>query len=125
MVTGGPGEGWSIPTYSPYPALAADWINLMLSPAMQALLMKYGDVPVAPPSAAALAAAPPSLRSATLGWAAASKSNSIVPYLDYATPNFLTQAMAGVEELLAGQISPSSFMQSLQSDYTQYWSSQS
>lgn len=125
VVTGGPGEGWSIPTYSPYPTLAADWINLMLSPAMQALLMKYGDVPVAPPSAAALAAAPPSLRSATLGWAAASKSNSIVPYLDYATPNFLTQAMAGVEELLAGQISPSSFMQSLQSDYTQYWSSQS
>ena len=31
VVTGGPGEGWSIPTYSPHPQLAADWINLMLS----------------------------------------------------------------------------------------------
>ena len=54
VVTGGPGEGWSIPTYSPYPKLAADWINFMLSPAMQASLLKYGDVPVVQPSAAAL-----------------------------------------------------------------------
>jgi len=125
VVTGGPGEGWSIPTYSPYPKLAADWINLMLSPAMQASLIKYGDVPVVQPSAAALATASPSLRSAAIGWSQASRDNSIVPYLDYATPNFLTQEMAGIESLLAGQISPSSLMQSLQSDYTQYWSSQS
>jgi hypothetical protein len=33
--------------------------------------------------------------------------------------------MAGIEELLAGRITPSSLMQSLQSDYTTYWSSQS
>ena len=25
-----------------------------------------------------------------------------MPYLDYATPNFLTQEMAGIEELLGG-----------------------
>jgi raffinose/stachyose/melibiose transport system substrate-binding protein len=97
----------------------------MLSPAMQASLIKYGDVPVVQPSAAALATASPSLRSAAVGWSQASRDNSIVPYLDYATPNFLTQEMAGIESLLAGQISPSSLMQSLQSDYTQYWSSQS
>ena len=125
VVTGGPGEGWSIPTYSPYPKLAADWINLMLSPAMQASLLKYGDVPVVQPSAAALAVVSPSLRSAAVGWSAATRDNTLVPYLDYATPNFLTQEMAGIEELLAGQITPSSLMQSLQSDYTQYWSSQS
>ena len=124
-MTGGPGEGWSIPTYSPYPKLAADWINLLLSPTYQASLLKYGDVPVIQPSAAALAKVSPSLRSAAIGWSQASKNNSIVPYLDYATPNFLNQEMAGIEELLAGQTSPSNLMQSLQSDYTQYWSSQS
>jgi raffinose/stachyose/melibiose transport system substrate-binding protein len=125
VVTGGPGEGWSIPTYSPHPQLAADWINLMLSPSMQGLLLKYGDVPVVQPSASALAAVSPSLRSATAGWLTAARNNTLVPYLDYATPNFLNQEMAGVEELLAGQISPSNLMQSLQSDYTTYWSSQS
>jgi raffinose/stachyose/melibiose transport system substrate-binding protein len=125
VVTGGPGEGWSIPTYSPHPQLAADWINLMLSPAMQASLLKYGDVPVVKPSAAALASVSPSLRSAAVGWSTATRDNTLVPYLDYATPNFLTQEMAGIEELLAGQITPASLMSSLQSDYTTYWSQQS
>ncbi len=125
VVTGGPGEGWSIPTNSPYPAIAAEWINVMLSPSVQASLMKYGDVPVVKPSSAALAGTSPALRSATLGWSAAAKNNSLVPYLDYATPNFLTQEMAGIEELLAGRTTPSALMQSLQSDYTQYWSQQS
>jgi raffinose/stachyose/melibiose transport system substrate-binding protein len=125
VVTGGPGEGWSIPTYSPHPQLAADWINLMLSPAMQASLLKYGDVPVVKPSAAALAAVSPSLRSAAVGWSTATRDDTLVPYLDYATPNFLNQEMAGIEELLAGQITAASLMSSLQSDYTTYWSSQS
>jgi len=125
VVTGGPGEGWSIPTYSPHPQLAADWINLMLSPSMQASLLKYGDVPVVQPSAAALAGVSPSLRSAAIGWSTATRDNTLVPYLDYASPNFLTQEMAGIEELLAGQTTAASLMASLQSDYTQYWSSQS
>ena len=86
--------------------------------------MKYGDVPVVQPSASALAKVSPSLRSAAIGWSTATRQNSLVPYLDYASPNFLTQEMAGIEELLAGQISPSSLMQSLQNDYTQYWASQ-
>jgi raffinose/stachyose/melibiose transport system substrate-binding protein len=124
-VTGGPGEGWSIPTNSPHPTLAAEWINTMLSPAIQATLIKYGDVPVVKPSAAALAAASPELRSAALGWSTAALDNTLVPYLDYATPNFLTQEMAGVEELLAGQETPAALMKSLQSDYTQYWATQS
>jgi hypothetical protein len=33
--------------------------------------------------------------------------------------------MAGIEELLADQITPASLMSSLQSDYTTYWSQQS
>jgi len=82
-------------------------------------------VPVVKPSAAALAVVSPSLRSAAVGWSTATKDNTLVPYLDYASPNFLTQEMAGIEELLAGQITATSLMSSLQSDYTQYWSSQS
>jgi raffinose/stachyose/melibiose transport system substrate-binding protein len=51
-------------------------------------------------------------------------SGNLVPYLDYATPNFLNQEMAGIQELQGGRISPSALMQSLQSDYTTYWSGQ-
>jgi raffinose/stachyose/melibiose transport system substrate-binding protein len=122
--TGGPGEGWSIPKNSPDPKLAAEWISTMLSPGIQALLMKSGDIPVVKPSAAALATASPLMRSATTGWSAATMGGTLVPYLDYATPNFLNQEMAGVQELQANRITPSALMQSLQSDYTTYWESQ-
>jgi raffinose/stachyose/melibiose transport system substrate-binding protein len=123
--TGGPGEGWSIPKNSPDPKLAAEWISTMLSPNIQALLMKSGDIPVIKPSSSALAGASPLMQSATTGWSAATKGNTLVPYLDYATPNFLNQEMAGVQELQGNRVTPSALMKALQSDYTTYWASQS
>jgi len=124
VVTGGPGEGWSIPSKAPDPNAGAALINVLLSPAIQNALLKYGDIPAVTPSAAALAAASPTLRSAAAGWSNAVHSGSLVPYLDYATPNFLNQEMAGLQELQAGQTSAAALMQSLQSDYTSYWSQQ-
>jgi raffinose/stachyose/melibiose transport system substrate-binding protein len=124
VVTGGPGEGWSIPAKAPNPNAGAAVINELLSPTIQNALLKNGDVPVIKPSAAALAAASPTLRAAATGWADATHDGGLVPYLDYATPDFLNQEMAGIQELQAGQTSPASLMQSLQSDYTSYWSQQ-
>jgi raffinose/stachyose/melibiose transport system substrate-binding protein len=66
---------------------------------------------------------PAMIQSATKGWASAVKSDQLVPYLDYATPDFLNQEMAAVQELQGGQLTPSAMISSLQSDYTQYWSS--
>jgi raffinose/stachyose/melibiose transport system substrate-binding protein len=124
VVTGGPGEGWSIPSKAPDPNAGAALINVLLSPAIQNDLLHYGDIPVVTPSATALAAASPRLRSAAAGWSSAVHSGNLVPYLDYATPDFLNQEMAGIQELQAGQTTPSALMQSLQSDYTSYWSQQ-
>ena len=124
VVTGGPGEGWSIPSKAPDPNAGAEIINTLLSPTIQDALLKNGDVPAVTPSAQALAAASPLLRSAAAGWSSSVHSGNLVPYLDYATPNFLNQEMAGIQELQGGRISPSALMQSLQSDYTTYWSGQ-
>lgn len=123
--TGGPGEGWSIPKDSSNPKLAAEWISTMLSPTIQADLMKQGAIPVVKPSASALSKASPLVVSATNGWAKATKGHKLVAYLDWSTPDFLTQETAAIGELLAGKTTPSAMMQSLQSDYTTYWSSQS
>jgi raffinose/stachyose/melibiose transport system substrate-binding protein len=124
VVTGGPGEGWSIPAKAANPNAGAAIINVLLSPAIQNALLKNGDIPAVQPSASALAAASPTLRSAAAGWSDAVHSGNLVPYLDYATPNFLNQEMAGLQELQAGQTTPSALMQSLQTDYTQYWAQQ-
>jgi raffinose/stachyose/melibiose transport system substrate-binding protein len=124
VVTGGPGEGWSIPSKAPNPNAGAAVINALLSPTVQDALLKNGDIPSVTPSAAALAGATPLLRSAAAGWSSSVHTGNLVPYLDYATPNFLNQEMAGIQELQGGKITPSALMSSLQSDYTTYWSSQ-
>jgi raffinose/stachyose/melibiose transport system substrate-binding protein len=123
VVTGGPGEGWSIPAKSPNPNVAAAIINDVLTPRIQAALLKYGDIPVETPSAKALATTSPLLRTADAVWDSTVKSGNIVPYMDWAYPNFLNQAMAGIAELQGGKISPSGLMSSLQSQYESYWSS--
>jgi len=125
VVTGGPGEGWSIPAKAPNPNAGAAVINALLSPAIQDALLKNGDIPVVTPSAAALAAASPTLRAAAAGWSNAVHGGGLVPYLDYATPDFLNQEMAGIQELQAGRTTPAALMASLQADYTTYWSQQS
>jgi raffinose/stachyose/melibiose transport system substrate-binding protein len=124
VVTGGPGEGWSIPAKAPDPNAGAALINTLLSPAIQDALLKNGDIPVVTPSASALAAASPTLRAAATGWSNAVHGGGLVPYLDYATPDFLNQEMAGIQELQAGQTTPAAMMASLQSDYSAYWSQQ-
>jgi raffinose/stachyose/melibiose transport system substrate-binding protein len=125
VVTGGPGEGWSIPTHSPNPNAAAAIINDALSPKIQNALLKNGDIPVVTPSASALAAASPLLRTADAAWNSRVQSSTLVPYMDWAYPDFLNQAMAGIAQLQGGQITAAALMKSLQSDYTSYWSQQS
>jgi raffinose/stachyose/melibiose transport system substrate-binding protein len=122
-ITGGPGEGYSIPTKSADPNAAAAFINILLGPAIQKADLEQGEVPVVAPTASVLAKFPAMIQTATKGWAAAVKSNQLVPFLDYATPNFLNQEMSAVQELQAGQLTPKAMISSLQSDYTQYWSS--
>jgi raffinose/stachyose/melibiose transport system substrate-binding protein len=123
VVTGGPGEGWSIPTHSPNPDLAAAFINNALSPQVQNALLKYGDIPVVQPSKQALAKATPLLKTAWAIWNKTVKTNQLVPYMDWAYPAFLNQAMAGIAELQAGKTSPKDLMSSLQHEYTSYWKS--
>jgi raffinose/stachyose/melibiose transport system substrate-binding protein len=123
VVTGGPGEGWSIPTHSPNPDLAAAMLDLTLSPQIQNALLKNGDIPLVPPSAKTLAKASPLLQTAEKAWNKTVKTKQLVPYMDWAYPAFLNEAMAGIAELQAGKTSPASLMSSLQSQYEAYWKS--
>ncbi len=124
VVTGGPGEGWSIPAKAPDPNAGAAVINALLSPKIQDALLANGDIPVTAVSPSVLAKASPLMRSASTGWSTSVHTSNLVPYLDYATPDFLNQEMAGIQELQGGRTTPSALMQSLQADYTAYWSGQ-
>jgi raffinose/stachyose/melibiose transport system substrate-binding protein len=102
--------------------VAAAIINDVLSPTIQSALLKNGDIPVVAPTAKALASASPLLRTAETVWNTSVQQQTLVPYMDWAYPDFLNQAMAGIAELQGGKISPSGLMSSLQSDYASYWS---
>ncbi len=122
-ITGGPGEGYSIPTKSADPDAAAAFINILLGPTIQKDNLQQGEVPVVAPKPSVLSKFPPMIQAATKGWASAVKSNQLVPFLDYATPNFLNQEMAAVQELQSGGLTPKAMISELQSDYQQYWES--
>jgi raffinose/stachyose/melibiose transport system substrate-binding protein len=124
-ITGGPGEGYSIPSKSSSPDAAAAFINILLGPKIQKANLKEGEVPVVPPSQSVLKTFPPMIQAATNGWTAAVKHDQLVPFLDYATPNYLNQEMAAVQELLGGGLAPKSMISQLQSDYEQYWQGKS
>lgn len=120
--TGGTGEGWSIPAHSNNPAAAAAWINWVVSPQVQAMQLKAGNIPVTTVSASALNSVPDMVRTSTVGWKKDVQAHQLVPFMDWAAPPLLNSIAAGVGELLAGQTSPAALMSSLQNQY-QTWAS--
>jgi len=121
VTTGGPDEGWAIPTHSSNPALAVAWINEQLVPQIQMDQLKQGNIPLVKPSAAALAKVSPLMQEAVNGWFRDSSRNQVVPFLADAPPSsFLNAQFSGIQELLAGQ-SASSVLSSWQSAYEAYW----
>jgi raffinose/stachyose/melibiose transport system substrate-binding protein len=123
VVTGGPDEGWAIPTHSPNPALGVAWINEQLTPSIQVAQLAHGNIPVVKPSAAALAKVSTLMQQSVAGWFHASTKNHVVPFLADAPPSsFLNTQMAGVQQLLGGQSSPSAVLSGWQSGYEKYWS---
>lgn len=121
--TGSVDEGWSIPARSADPNAAAAWINWVLSPQAQTLQLKAGDIPVTVVPPKALASVPLIAQQAAKGWKQLVNANQLVTFMDWAAPPLLNDIAAGVSELLAGRVSPSSFISSLQSGYSSWASS--
>ena len=115
--TGGPDEGWSIPKYSNDPSLAVDFINLVLSPQAQAHELKVGDLPLVAPTAKELAGAPLLVQQVVKGWQEVVRNDTLVPFIDWATPDFINQFYANLQSLQAGRMSPSAFAATMESDY--------
>jgi raffinose/stachyose/melibiose transport system substrate-binding protein len=52
-------------------------------------------------------------------WAQAGEEDLIVPYLDWATPTFFDTLSAAVQDVMAGQVSPEEFLDTLEGEYTE------
>ena len=112
---------WSIPTHSPHPQLAAEYINYITSPAANSAWIAAGQVPASLSGNETQVATQAHLQGASLdaltGWIALLKHGYFEPYIDWATPTFLTTEVQSVQSLLGGKISPSGYTSALQADY--------
>ncbi len=115
VTSGGQGLAWSITARSPHADVAAAYLDYLTSTDAAAVLAKAGAVPIAvpdvQPAAGTLAG------DIAAGWAQLARADSLVPYLDFATPTFYPTASTALGHLLDGTASPAQAVQAMQADY--------
>jgi raffinose/stachyose/melibiose transport system substrate-binding protein len=113
--TGGPGLGYAISAKSQNPQAAACFIDFRTGPQAAKLFVGEGGLPAMNYTYTGNSTF---IKSMFGAWAKASKS--LVPYLDFATPNLLTVLTSTIQELLGSKITPTQFVQQVQQAYTQF-----
>jgi raffinose/stachyose/melibiose transport system substrate-binding protein len=116
-VTGGAGLGWAISSKSPIPDVAACYIDWRTGQHASDLFVAEGGLPSMIYKYSGTSAFSKSLFDT---WAAAAAKNALVPYLDDATPTFLTVLTTEIEKLLGSQITPEQYVKDVQQVYAQY-----
>ena len=61
-----------------------------------------------------------SVQDVASAWRTLSEKDGLVPYLDYATPEFYDQITAAIQEMLAGRDDPQGFTKKVQDDYAKF-----
>jgi len=116
-VTGGTGLPFAITESTENADAAAAYLDHITSPDAMTDIQEAGNLPVYGADAA-LAEGPQA--DVLEAWGAANAQGAIVPYLDYATPDFYDLLTAQVQDLLAGSQSPSDFLATLEKEYTSF-----
>ncbi len=116
-VTGGTGLPFSITEASDNADVAAAYLDFITSDDAMQMIQDAGNLPVVggtPESADGVAAE-------VLGaWATAGEEDALVPYLDYATPDFYDLITAQVQKLGAGSVSVDEFLGTLEDEYSSF-----
>jgi raffinose/stachyose/melibiose transport system substrate-binding protein len=116
-VTGGTGLPFAITESTTQADAAAAYLDHITSPEAMTDIEKAGNLPV---YGAGSAPADGPQADVVDAWGAANEQGAIVPYLDYATPDFYDLLTAQVQDLLAGSQSPEDFLSTLEKEYTSF-----
>ena len=103
---------------SKHPDVAAAYIDFMTSPHAMDVGTKNGLLPVSNPQSAKPSG--PLMPDIFTAWQNVSRSDGLVPYLDYTTPDFADTLQSELQKLLGGQSDPSATMKALQDDYQKF-----
>ena len=119
-VTGGTGLPFAITDASKNADAAGAYIDFITSPEAMKLIAKAGNLPVVDVDSAGTTGAQKEVFDA---WTKASSEDALVPYLDYATPNFYDLLTAQVQKASSGSETPKSFLANLEKEYTSFTAS--
>lgn len=119
VTQGGEGLAWAITSKSRHADVAAAYVNFLVDKEGMSRTGADGSLPALPPTD--YHPAPGTVYADLLTqWKAVSRSDGLVPYLDYTTPTFYNTLTAALQEMLAGQQSVGAFGKALQADYTAF-----
>jgi len=118
-VTGGTGLPFAITEATEHADAAAAYLDFITSPDAMAGVGEAGNLPVYGSEALPAKGVQAEVLDA---WSTANEEGLIVPYLDYATPDFYDLLTAQVQDLLAGSQTPGEFLSTLEDEYTSFTS---
>ena len=114
-VTGGTGLPFSITEASENADVAAAYIDYITSDEAMQMIQEAGNLPVVGGSPEGATGAGAEVLDA---WTTAGEEDALVPYLDYATPDFYDLLTAQVQELGGGSVDPEGFLGTLEDEYS-------
>ncbi|MDR2999250.1 MAG: extracellular solute-binding protein [Microbacterium sp.] len=112
---------WHISSRSAHPNLDAAYINFITTTSAADTVISHGDLPATPVSSDAPLSAQSSLASITTNWTQRSQSNTLTPYLDWATPTMGDTLFAALQDLTSGHVSVAQFIAKVQQDWQGYY----
>jgi raffinose/stachyose/melibiose transport system substrate-binding protein len=108
-----------IPTHAPHHALAAEFLNFLISQKVARMYLAANQLP-ATTVPDELTVAKGLTRVVAAGWLAAAKGSAPMPYPDWATPDYFDQLLGLMPELTAHRITPTQFAVQLEQDYSTF-----
>lgn len=116
VTMGGEGLAWAITSKTKNANAAAAYIDFVTNKDAAKVLVDKGNLPTVVPDGDSPASGTIA-GDITSNYESISSSNSITPYLDYATPTFYDTITAAMQDLVAGKASPEQYTKTLQDDY--------
>ena len=119
LIVGGSGIPLAVTSNAEDQDLAAEYLDWMVSPRASELWVNAGFLPAMPVDASLIDE--DSLLGQVLSvWNRVNEANALGHYLDWASPGMYDTITAGVQQLMAQEVSPQEFLELLDTEYEAY-----
>ncbi|MQA78034.1 MAG: extracellular solute-binding protein [Streptosporangiales bacterium] len=117
--TGGQGLSWSVTSKSKNQDVAAAYLDFITNPHAADVITESGGLPAIAPESAKPEAGT-ALEQIFADWKTLNETDSLVPYLDYTTPDFYDTLSVQLQRLIGEKATPKQCVAAVQKDYASF-----